>query len=264
MKTILVVDDETGVQQVVKLALEQKGYHILLASDGKEAAKLLEKTPPHLIILDINMPKMGGIAFYHDHIASRTDGRPRFPVLVLTGRGELRETFEDLKIDGFISKPFELHALAEEVKRILAARYGQQAAPPAVKSPKELKILIAEDEDGMFENLSQSLSEDGFIIKRVKKIDDLPIYAKTMDPDLIFLKIANSSLNGPEFFIASRLRGMFFPKIVPVIAYTAGACTTKEDVVNTLLNSSGVHSLIWNSHPEPLLQAARKVLSAGV
>ena len=63
-KTILLIDDEIDLQQLVKIALKSKGYNIETANNGLEGLAKLETVKPDLIILDMNMPKMGGLEFY--------------------------------------------------------------------------------------------------------------------------------------------------------------------------------------------------------
>ena len=103
-KTILLIDDEIDLQQLVKIALKSKGYTIETANNGLEGLAKLETLKPDLIILDMNMHKMGGLEFYQT-ICYGTD-KPRYPVLVLTARANMEQLFKQLNIDGFMAKPF--------------------------------------------------------------------------------------------------------------------------------------------------------------
>ena len=116
-KTILLIDDEVNLQQLIKITLNAKNYHVETAGNGLEGLAKLETMKPDLIILDMNMPKMGGLEFYQK-ICDGTD-RPRHPVLVLTARANMEQLFKPLNIDGFMAKPFEINDLLHEVETII-------------------------------------------------------------------------------------------------------------------------------------------------
>ena len=58
---ILVVDDEPNIREVVELYLRRDGFAVDVAADGEEALAIVEKQPPHLVILDLMMPRLGGL-----------------------------------------------------------------------------------------------------------------------------------------------------------------------------------------------------------
>lgn len=256
-RTVLVVDDEEDIRDILETVLCGEGYRVIMASNGKEAMTVLQHERPHLIILDMNMPQMGGVAFYHDAVANRVDGHPKFPVLIFTGRGELKDVFKGFKVDGFMSKPFEIDRLLAEVERIMEAHHGRPAHDPP-GGAKDFKVLLCEDLDNCFDAIAGPLTQEGFGVIRVKKIDNLPAEAKAVCPDLVFLKVSSPSLNGPEFLTGSRLQGLMWPKLVPVVAYLYGILGVEERTLNTILNTSGVHSLIASARPEMLLETARR------
>ena len=105
-KTILVIDDEVDLTHMLKFWLEREGYNAVTAGNGLEGLEKLRNLKPDLIILDVNMPKMGGIEFYHQ--ICNGGGKPPFPIFVLTARANREEVFRDLAVDGFMSKPFEI------------------------------------------------------------------------------------------------------------------------------------------------------------
>ena len=125
-KTILVVDDEKAICELIKDLLESEGFKIFTANNGEDGLKLLQSMIPDLIILDMNMPKMSGIEFY-SKIAKPEDGTSVIPVLVLTGRGNMKSMFEGLGVSGFISKPFNASELIETVKKIIDTKTNPQA-----------------------------------------------------------------------------------------------------------------------------------------
>jgi len=65
-KKILIIDDEPDARAYLKAILEEKGYEIMTASDGEEGLKKARETPPHLILLDLLMPKKSGVKFLNE------------------------------------------------------------------------------------------------------------------------------------------------------------------------------------------------------
>jgi two-component system chemotaxis response regulator CheY len=120
-KTIMVVDDSISIRQVVSLALKQAGYDVIEGVDGKDALAKLTGQKVNLIISDVNMPNMDGIAFVRE-----LKTRPAYkftPVLMLT-----TESQEDKKEQGkaagaraWMVKPFKPDALLAAVQKLTLA-----------------------------------------------------------------------------------------------------------------------------------------------
>ena len=120
METLLVVDDNRDLVGLLKVFLERKGYRLLTAYDGEEAIAILRRSLPDLVILDIGMPKKGGLDVYKE--VSTRHGRLKTPVLVVTGHEQLKGVFEDISFSGFLSKPFEFEILLKTIQAILKKR----------------------------------------------------------------------------------------------------------------------------------------------
>ena len=116
-KLILLIDDDVDLQQLTKMALKSKGYVVETANNGLEGLSKLETLKPDLIVLDMNMPKLGGLGFYQK-ICNGQD-RPPYPVLVLTARTNLEQLLTQMNIDGFMGKPFEIDELLSKVDAII-------------------------------------------------------------------------------------------------------------------------------------------------
>ena len=87
-KKILIVDDEADLTQIIGFLFTSKGFEVQTAGDGVEALQKVFVFRPDLIILDMNMPRMGGIEFYNKICGS--NGKPMFPVMVLTARANIQ------------------------------------------------------------------------------------------------------------------------------------------------------------------------------
>ena len=105
--TILVVEDEEPVQQLVAALLDGEGYHVLVASDGAQALALVHADRPDLIFTDLMMPVIDGVELCR---RLRADERTRqVPIVVMTAAG--RSQSEVAPADAYLAKPFDLDAL---------------------------------------------------------------------------------------------------------------------------------------------------------
>ena len=114
---ILFVDDDANLRLVLSDFLKFEGFMVAVANSCEEALEKLAELSPNLIILDMSMPGIGGLEFLKR--VSDESGKPRFPVLVLTARANMRDLFDDMHVDGFMSKPCDPQELISEIERIL-------------------------------------------------------------------------------------------------------------------------------------------------
>jgi two-component system chemotaxis response regulator CheY len=119
--------------------------------NGVEGLERLKTIKPDLIVLDMNMPVMGGIDFYKNIL--QEDGRTLYPVLALTARANLEQFFREMNIDGFMAKPFEIPDLVKEIAAIIEKHSGQDLAAAEKKAGGPKKVFIVES-DGDFAGLA--------------------------------------------------------------------------------------------------------------
>lgn len=117
LKTVLLIDDDIDLQQLTKIALKSRGYCVETANNGLEGLEKLQTIKPDLIVLDMNMPKLGGLGFYQKICDGKE--RPPYPVLVLTARINMEQLLTQMNIDGFMGKPFEIDELLQKVDSII-------------------------------------------------------------------------------------------------------------------------------------------------
>lgn len=137
-KKILIIDDEIDLTQMLGFQFGALGFEVKTASDGLAALEVIGQFRPDLIILDINMPRMGGMEFYSKICDS--NAKPLYPVLVLTARANIQGLFQDLHIDGFMIKPFEIDQLVNEAILIIKKRSQQE---PLAKSGIKISSIGA-------------------------------------------------------------------------------------------------------------------------
>ena len=119
-KSILVVDDSNAIRQSVGFILEQAGYQIVPAVDGADAVPKLESQSFDLVLTDVNMPNMDGIALTK-HI--RQSARNKFvPILMLTteSHDSKKQAGKAAGASGWIVKPFDSAKLVDVVRRVAA------------------------------------------------------------------------------------------------------------------------------------------------
>jgi two-component system response regulator VicR len=124
-QTVLVVDDEPIVRDVVARYLRHEGYRTLEAGDGDEARRLIAESAPSLVVLDVMLPGTDGLALCR-WIRSRSE----LPVIMLTARGEEADRIVGLELgaDDYVAKPFSPRELTARVRSVLRR---SRAAPPA-------------------------------------------------------------------------------------------------------------------------------------
>ena len=126
MSTVLVVDDEPLVRDVVTRYLERDGHRVLAAEDGDSAREIIEREEPSLVLLDVMLPgKTDGLALCR-WIRSSSE----LPVILLTARVDEADRIVGLELgaDDYITKPFSPRELATRVKTVL--RRARNGKPP--------------------------------------------------------------------------------------------------------------------------------------
>lgn len=122
-QTILVVDDDEGVQNALRISLEAEGYDVLIAFNGVAAQEILGTERVELVVTDIRMPLMDGVK-----LTQYIKENLKLPVIMMTGFSDLTEALEANKLgaDAFLAKPFKLEELIRAIRGSLAREAEQQ------------------------------------------------------------------------------------------------------------------------------------------
>jgi DNA-binding response OmpR family regulator len=128
-ETVLVVDDEPTIREVVVRYLERDGFRTIEAGDGDEAQALIEREPPSLVILDLMLPGTGGL-----ELCRWIRAHSSLPVIMLTARGEEADRIVGLELgaDDYVAKPFSPRELVARVRSVL------RRSAPAVEERERL------------------------------------------------------------------------------------------------------------------------------
>jgi len=136
-KTILVVDDEKPIADILQFNLIKEGYKVICAYDGDEALKKVEEEQPDLMLLDIMLPKRDGMEVCRE-IRKKYD----FPIIMLTAKGSEIDKVLGLEMgaDDYVTKPFSTRELIARVKANM--RRLQVAAPAAEEAEEESNEIV--------------------------------------------------------------------------------------------------------------------------
>ncbi len=117
MKKILLVEDNEGIAEGLKLSFELTAYNLYIAKNLKEARMLVESQRPGLILLDVSLPDGNGFDYYKNDLKSRA-----IPTIFLTARDEENDIVKGLELgaEDYITKPFSTKELMARVNRVMA------------------------------------------------------------------------------------------------------------------------------------------------
>src|SRR3954454_22851031 len=168
---VLVVDDEPIVRDVVARYLERDGHTIVQASDGETARELLEREQPALVVLDVMLPGLDGLALMR-WIRARFD----LPVILLTARGDESDRIVGLELgaDDYITKPFSPRELAARVRTVL------RRAPIFERTPERLEFGAIAIDAG-----NREATRDGKALRLTMKEFDL-LWFLASNPNHVF------------------------------------------------------------------------------
>ena len=129
MSKVLVVDDDPGIVKVVRAYLEQDGFRVLVAHDGKKAMQIARNERPDLVILDLMLPEMDGW-----DVCRALRKESDVPVIMLTARVEESDKLIGLELgaDDYVTKPFSPRELVARVRSVLRRVQGMPPEPERI------------------------------------------------------------------------------------------------------------------------------------
>jgi len=194
MPTILVVDDEPRIRDVVQYALEREGFRVICAADGSDALARMESAAVDLVVLDILMPELDGLS-----VCRAIRKHSSVPIIFLSSRAEEIDRIMGLELGGddYVTKPFSPRELAIRVKTVLRRMSPQSAGESAVVThgaiemdPSKHEVRVRGERLSLtvteFAVLQALLERPGRVLSRAQLIDraydhDNHITERTMD-----------------------------------------------------------------------------------
>ena len=202
MATILVIDDERMICDLLRSVFYSFGHEVLMATSGREGLELFRQRKPRFTLLDLNMPGMNGLEVLQEirKIDQKAD------VIILTGGGTdaLEIKARGLGAADFLRKGLPLEALVRLVDKAMQRTASVSIAPPSVAAPDEASsggsggqsILVVDDEPHIRSLISQFLTTRGY---RVRVAEDGPAALTLVEeerPQLIILDINMPGMSG--------------------------------------------------------------------
>jgi len=181
--TILVVDDEEDIRELLELNLVQEGYKVLSCETGEEALEIAGSKLPTLIILDLMLPGIDGL-----EVCKKLKGTLKtehIPIVMLTAKGEETDIVTGLELgaDDYITKPFSGKVLIARVRRILRKGVVRQDEKNVIKikdltiDPNRREVLVKDKPVGLtfteFNILRTLARRPGFVFTRYQIVDTL-------------------------------------------------------------------------------------------
>jgi PAS domain S-box-containing protein len=176
-KTVLVVDNEALIRQLLRQELESRGYQVREAKDGLEAIALVKQERPDLITLDVMMPEMNG--FDVAAVLKNDPSTMDIPIIILSIIEDHERGYR-LGIDKYITKPFESEQLLQEIDSLIA------------QGSSKKKILVVDENISTVKTLADVLTARGYNVIEVFDGEDFKEKAVSVKPDMI---IVNSELS---------------------------------------------------------------------
>jgi len=222
---ILLVDDEQSVQTLLSYPLRKDGYHVISALDGREALDRFGEARFDLVILDLMLPKLGGV-----EVCRQLRRNSQVPIIMLTAKGSETDKVAGLEVgaDDYITKPFSMREFRSRVKAAL--RRSRMAIEPAEEDPIECgrliidpgrrMVLLAGQEVGVtyveFEILGALARSPGRVLSREALLERVWGDSEYRDPRTIDVHIRHlrekleSKPKEPEFLFTVRGVGYRF------------------------------------------------------
>jgi len=182
-ETILIVDDEADIIELIKYNLKNEGYSILEAQTGELAIKIVNRSQPDLIVLDLMLPGIDGLEV--TKYLKRNKATHHIPIVMLTAKGEESDIVTGLELgaNDYISKPFSPKILVARIQAILRRRKKVSPdSPDTIKQEGDLRIdktrhevLIGRDKLDLtlseFDLLSFLADKKGWVFTRGQIVD---------------------------------------------------------------------------------------------
>ncbi len=140
-ESILIVEDEEDIRELISYNLLKEGYQVAGVATGEEALQAVEKKPPDLILLDIMLPRLDGLS-----VCRNLKSNPRFaaiPIIMLTAKGEETDIVTGLNLgaDDYITKPFSPKVLLARVRTDLRRTEAEHALAAEAETDEEEELV---------------------------------------------------------------------------------------------------------------------------
>lgn len=191
VQTVLVVEDDKGLQKYLKELLLDNGYSVKMAGDGIEALALLTKSEPDVMVLDLGLPNMSGEAV----CAEVRKKYPELPVIILTAKDSINDIVQGLNLgaDDYMTKPFVADEFLARIKARLRRKEGSNEAILEVADLKLNSKTLEVTRDGKqiqltpqeFKLLQYLMNNKGRILTREMILNRIWLYSSDIETRVV-------------------------------------------------------------------------------
>jgi DNA-binding response OmpR family regulator len=194
-RTILLVDDDPDILKSTASLLSKRGFKVIEAADAETALSMLRVNRPGLILTDVLLPSMNGYEFVKQVKAGVFTSD--IPILVMTGRGQMRESFEVAGVNGFIQKPFSVEELLAKIHEITDISDIARNEDDGVF--KKIFILGRASEQDVLNDIDRVVVQSGCEVLRSHSVSDAVAKTVEFNPDAFIVDIQLEGKPSSEF-----------------------------------------------------------------
>lgn len=207
MATILVIDDERLLCDLLREMLCRLGHEVFTAYGGREGIESHRQRRPHFTLLDLHLPDMSGI----EVLRQIRESDPKAAVMILTGAAsdKLEREAQDLGVADFLIKGLSPEVLIGAVTRALQPRPPSETRPRLEDKQRGISILVVDDERPIRDLLTKYLTTKHYLVHAAQDGPTALALAERERPELIVLDIYMPGMNGIE--VLRKLRAKKFP-----------------------------------------------------
>ena len=247
---VLLIDDDQHLLLTLGDYLQTQGYAVVTASSGENALIQLKNTAPDLIILDIGMPGMGGIAFLKQ--IRDNPLTPRYPVLVFSARTYMQDFFDHVAVDAFLAKPCEESVILAKIDEIIRKHRSTHVE----RNHGKLKILYAEGDSRLSSEISKIFQRAGHRVRRISHGPEVVKTALLEKPDVIVMNEVLPGLNGSAAAII--MQSLDSLSCLPVVLYDDTILMSGDRHPFASRMPKGVSRCVHSTSGELILQAVEE------
>ena len=202
-ETILIVDDEEDIRELLQFNLVKEGYDVILADTGERALELARNKNPHLIVLDLMLPGIDGLS-----VCKKLKNEPKtasIPIVMLTAKGEESDIVTGLEIgaDDYVTKPFSPKVLIARIRKLLRNTILHAKEKAAIKihelsiDTARYEVLVKNKKVELtyteFNILLALVRRPGLVLTRYQIVDavrgsDYPVTDRAVDVQIVSLR----------------------------------------------------------------------------
>jgi len=215
-KHILVVDDDPEILEITTNILQKNGFGVSTATNGLIALEEIKKQRPDLILADVLMPEMDGYAFYKE--LKNDSLMADIPVLIVTGRGKMEDSFKVMGVDGFITKPFSPKSLVEEINHICDIAFHREIViAQEGKDGSSRKIFAISPDKFILDDMAHQAMRAGYKIEVSQTGASALSQCIKFNPNIFFIDIQIEDIGVKDLMTTLRALPQF--KNTPIIGF---------------------------------------------